>query len=157
MKHAIMLTLALAVSFFQLLTASELPGKKATDSRTQVAVPAQPVQPGTTSENGNEKFCKVVGYRTIYEGPVNNYVVCAVISNETCVMIPCSSMGTGLATELGTVEVNPPGGVVVPEGQQFIGYYDANNVFQLFYVNSITYEYNAENHTLIIHSNPPIQ
>lgn len=157
MKHAIMLSLALAASFCQLLTASELPGKKATDSRTNVAVPVTPAQPGITAENGHEEFCKVVGYRTIFHGPSGEYIVCALISNESCVMIPCTSMGTGMATELGTVEVPAPGGIVVPEGQKFIGYYDANNVFQLFYVNSITYEYSAENHTLIIYSNPPIQ
>lgn len=153
MKHILACMLAMLAAFVQVSSATGLPEKKRTNdpASTQQVSKAQAPEENVGGEN---KSCPIQGYRSIHTGSDGMYIICALISEDNCIFIPCESMAHGLRTTLGITESPMPGGLQMPAGQNYIGYYDANQVFQLQTVGNLLYEYDSNTQSLTIRLNP---
>ena len=99
------------------------------------------------------KDCKVPGLLTIYP---NNVYHCHLISTKACVFVDCSALdqqggGNNPGIQKG---VKLPGNVEIPAGQNFIGYYDESNVFNIIYVNSLSITRDASTNSIEFKVNP---
>lgn len=132
-------------NLLMLLMASATMGIAKDHPRNQKSLVSK--QPTENIDNKEGKECKVPGLLTIYPNDVYH---CHLVSTNACVFVPCSTLDQqgGSGNPGIQKDAKLPGNVEIPEGQNFIGYYDESNVFKIIYVNSISFQQDASTNSI---------